>query len=805
MMLTFASDVAQDLRYGLRLIRRTPGLSAIAIGTVAVAIASNTAIFSLVNALFFKPVGIADAGRVVRVYPGESGMSLPNLVDVRERSTTFADLVAQRSVTAALMSGQAPTRVRAGIVTSNYFSTLGVAALTGRPFLPSDVRTDLVVLGETFWRTRFAADAAILGKTIALDGRQSEVIGVMPRSFRGLVPPGFAFDVWLPIDSREREGRVVKDRSAAQFEVFGRLKPSIDAEAAAAETRLLMQALATEHPEVSLRASATEVFAVTGVGLFRGLGKTLLPVFAFLALLTIIAGCVLLIGCANVAGLLIGRAVSRRRELAVRLAIGAGRGRVIRQLVTESAVLAIVGGVAGMVLTLWITAFLPTLLGRLPFQLDLDIGLDRRVLAYAVVLTACAALLSGLVPARRASRTVVLTALKDESGGPGPHRLRHALVIGQVLLCSMLLAWSLLFARSLRNIANVDPGFDSSQVLIANLSLDDSQTNRSAAILDDIQNRAAALPGVDSTGMVFALPLSLYGRQEYGVQRADAGASPEALRVMGNTVTPGYFATLRIPLKAGRDFTSRDDERSPGVLIVNETAARRFWNGDAIGRSVRVPKRDEMVEVEVVGVVRDSKYWTLGEAIAPTFYLPLQQSPIRDMTLVVRTRDLGATAASLKHELLVLAPTAAGDVKLMTEAVSVAVLPAQIGAVLTTALGVIAVLMAAVGIYGLVSFTVAQRMREIGIRKAVGAQTRDVVKFVLTGSLFRVGAGLAGGLLLGGLAARAFSGFVVGVSTFDAVSSATVAVVVMTSAAVASVIPTLRATRVDPIVTLRAE
>src|SRR4029453_9902757 len=223
------------------------------------------------------------------------------------------------------------------------------------------------------------------------------------------------------------------------------------------------------------------------------------------------------------------------------------------------------------------------------------------------------------------------------------------------------------------------------------------------------------------------------------------------------------------------------------------------------GRGVRVPKRDEMVEVEVVGVVRDSKYWTLGEAIAPTFSLPLQQSPIRDMTLVVRTRDLGATAASLRHELLVLAPTAAGDVKLMTEAVSVAVLPAQIGAVLTTALGAIAVLLAAVGIYGLVSFTVAQRMREIGIRKAVGAQTRDVVKFVLTGSLFRVGAGLAGGLLLGGLAARAFSGFVVGVSTFDAVSSATVAVVVMTSAAVASVIPTLRATRVDPIVTLRAE
>ena len=795
-----ASEFRQDVGFGLRLIARGPGFSAVAILTLAVAIGANTAIFTVVNALVFKPLPVVAPQELMRVHSGESTMSWPNYEDIVRRNEVFIGVAAHRVFSTGLATGDTPLRVMGELTSANYLSLLGVPAAIGRTFTPADSRRDVVVLADHFWHARYAADPAIVGRVLTLAGRPHEVVGVMPRDFRGAVPTGLRPDFWLPVDTAT-PSRALRDRGLPQFEVIGRLRPGVGQKEAAAAMQVVARHMRAELPDLQERFLEVEVFPIQGLGAFQGMASLLLPIFAFLALMTIVSGFVLLIGCANIAGLLIGRAAARRREIAVRLALGAGRSRLVRQLLTESLLLAIIGGAAGVVLAIWLAGGVNEAVSRLPIPVEFDLEIDRLVLAYAFGLTTLTSLVFGLAPARRAARFDVVSSLKDESGGSTGHqRLRRALVVGQVAVCSALLVWSGLFLRSLGRISDVNPGFDASDVLLASVALERDlvEDQRGEQIFVELQQRVRESPGVHSAGMASVVPLALMGNERFSVSVDDDPAGGRR-RVVANRLTPGWFETVRIPLVAGRDFTWDDRAGAPGVVIVNETLARQFWNGIALGKRLTYGRKS----VEVVGIVRDSKYGTLGETIGPTVYQPFRQNYVYMMTLHVRAEDLKATTDVINREMRRLAPDVAVDIETMTEAVSAAVLPAQIGAAGTGVFGMVAMLLSTLGVYGLVSFSVLQRTREIGVRKAIGARTSDIVRLVVGGSAGLSAIGLAIGLGAGALGAVLIGGFIFGVSPMDPATLAGVAVLVMSAALAASAVPALHAARVDPVVTLR--
>jgi predicted permease len=798
-----ASDLAQDLGYGWRLATRTRGFSATAILTLAVAIGGNTAVFSILDALLFKPAPVADPASLVRVFPGESQIAWLNYRDLLARNHVFTDLAASRGL--LLSSGD--DRLVGDAVTANFFTVLGVAAGRGRTILPSDTRADLVVLSDRCWRTRFAADPSIVGRRIPLDGRPFEVLGVMPPSFRGIAPAGLVRDFWTSIDPAAAERRFA-DRTATNFAAIARLAPGVSRQQAAAELAVLAAQIRGEHPEVPETFTAMSLSGFDGVGALRGMRGALLPVFGFVALMALVAGFVLLIGCANIAGLLLSRATMRRREIAVRLALGAGRGRLVRQLMTESLVLAAIGGAGGIVLATWIAGSANRMLAQLPFAFEFDLGLDYRVVAYTIGLSLFTALVFGLSPARRAARIDLVPALKDESTSRASQRLRSVMLVAQVAICSVLLVWGGLFARSLGHVSDIDPGFDPSGVLVADIDLgDQARTDAQRdAIFVGIQQRLSALPGVEATGLAWAVPLALMSNQRYGVFTEADDQQGAARRVMGNSVTPGWLATVRIPLVAGRDFTWDDRDGSPKVAIVNEVAARRFWNGTAVGRQLTIPSRTDTWEtVTVVGVAGNSKYWTLGETIEPLVYLPVRQRMGNGCVLHVRGRDDRAAAEAVRAEVRAHAPGATVEIKPMADAVAVAIMPARVGAIFTTGFGAVAMLLAAMGLYGLVAFTVASRTREFVVRRAIGARSNDIVRLVALGTATLVAIGLALGTALGILGAHALGGFIVGVAPADPLTLAAVAALVILSAAAASALPTWRATRVDPLVAMRTD
>ena len=792
-------EARQDIAFGLRLIVRSPGFAAASIATLAVAIAANTAICAIVNALMFKPLPVAAPDQLARIKAGATEMAWPNYQDIRRSNSVFIDMIAFRRLVLGLATGDRPARLTGQQTSENFFAVLGVAPTLGRTYSPSDSRRDLLVVSDRLWRTRFGGDRSIVGRVLTLGGRPYEVIGIMPAHFRGVDPPGASEDFWFAADTTATDA-IFRDRAEWEFEVAGRLRPGVTRAQATAALTILAQQLRAAHPDIHESFVRVSVFPVQGIRAFEGMVRTLLPVFAFVGVLAVVSGLVLLIGCANIAGLLIGRAAARRHEIALRLALGAGRGRLVRQLLTESLVLAVAGGAAGVLLASWLGASVNARLTSLSFGPVFDLGLDARVLAYAAVLTIATTLVFGLAPARGASRFDVVSSLKDlYAGSTGRQRLRRTLVVGQVAASAALLLWSGLFVRSLAHITDVDPGFDPQGVLLAGVAVERGSEARVQDVLMELQRRVRESPGVQSAGISKIVPLSMRGREEFYVAITEPSGQISPRRVMANALTPGWFATMRIPFVSGRDFTFEDRDGAPRVVIVNETLARQFWNGNALGKRMFQDRQP----VQVIGVVRDSKYFTLGETIAPTVYLPLQQHPSWEVTLHARTADPAATAAVVVREMQRLAPEVAIEIEPMTEAVAVAVLPARIGAAATAAFGVLAIFLSALGVYGLISFAVVQRTREIGVRKALGATTTDIVRVIVGGSARLTVTGLACGLgagLLGGLALR---GFIFGVSPFDMITFVGAAVVVMAAALLASAVPAMAAARVDPMITLR--
>ncbi len=469
-------SIRRDVIAGARLLVRTPGFSATAIATLAVAIGANTAVFAVVNALLFKPTPVARPHELGRVDTGPSLTSWLNYEDIRSRNDAFVDVLASRRATTTLSTSGVPEELNGQFTSVNFFSLLGVPAALGRTYTAADTRSDLVVLSNHVWRVRFGSVPTILGQRLTIGGRPFEVIGVMPRTFRGLAPPGLHPDFWSPVDT-VTPSRSLTDRALFEFDVVGRLKPSTTHEQATAALRVLTTRMRIEHPDLPDSFPQALVVPVEGVEAFRGMSGILMPVFAFLALMAVVSGFVLLIGCANIAGLLVSRATTRQREVAVRLALGAGRRRLIRQLLTESLVLAIVGGSAGLLLTMWLVGAANSAVAFLPVPIEFDLRIDGRVLAYAIGLSTLACVFFGLAPAWSATRLDLVSSLKDEGGSTARQRMRRALLVGQVAMCTALLVWSGLFVNSLRHISAVDPGFDASGVVIASVELERSTTH----------------------------------------------------------------------------------------------------------------------------------------------------------------------------------------------------------------------------------------------------------------------------------------------------------------------------------------
>ena len=793
------TDFGRDIRLGIRLLARCPGFSAVCIATLAVAIGGNTAVFTIVNALLLTPPPVAAPERLALVDTGQSLASWPTYEDIRDRSGMFAGVAAARLTTMNLEVGGATIRLRGQVTSSNYLTVLGVPPERGRTYVADEAASDRVVLAHHLWRQQFGADPEIVGRSVLLGGRRLQVAGVMPPGFRGLAPPGVRLDFWLPVDP-EKERAGLENRLLSQFEIVGRLQPGIGHAAATAALRPMAARLRLEHPELPDSLLRIEAGSVEGVHAFRGMASLVLPVFAFLALLTVVSGFVLVIGCTNIAGLLLGRAAMRQREIAVRLALGSGPGRLLRQLLTESLVLAVAGGVAGLLLAAAIVGGVSAGMARLPTPLHLDLALDQRVLAYVLGLSTATSVFFGLLPARSALRLDLVASLKVESSGsPGRQRLRRLMVAAQVAVCSALVVCSVLFLRSLGRIHGIEPGFDATGIVLYTLELDRGAIGpeRGDQILSEWTQRVAAAPGIQSAAIATVVPLALTGREEFDVSLPSDAAGTRR-RVLANRVTPGWFGTVRIPIVAGRDFAWSDRPGAPGVAIVNETLARQFWNHDAVGQRLLYGDRS----LQIVGVARDSKYRTLGEITRPLIYLPLRQEYSHFVTLHARATDPRAAARLIASELQRVLPGAEVEAQSMTDAVAVAVLPARIGAMVTGVFAAIAVALAAFGVYALVSFSVLQRRREIGIRRAIGATGTDIVRLVLRQNARLMGVGLVAGGVGGALGGTVLRGFLAGVGPADPLAFIAVAIVVGGSALAASVVPAVRATRADPVAAL---
>src|SRR5262245_14472494 len=810
------ADLWQDLRYGARMLMKQPGFTTIAALTLALGIGANTAIFSVVNSVLLRPLAVAEPERLMRI--GRQ-TSFPNYRDLAEGNEAFSAVAAHSVGQFNLGEGDAMSRVMGELVTGNYFPTLGVPAALGRAF---GTETDgapgahpVAVISHGLWRRRFGAEAGLVGQTIVLNGRQFTVVGVMPEGFHGTWPLGWAPEIWAPVTMQpqilpgaDRFG----DRGNAWLEVFGRMKPGVSPAQAQSAVSLGAKRLAEAYPKENRGLERIEVYPLSEV---RGADFIrVIPVF--LGLVTVIAGLVLLIACANVANLLLARAVRRRQEVAIRLALGASRWRLIRQLLTESVLLALAGGGAGCLLAAWLTGLLRSIHPPTPVPIEISATLDVRALGFTLAVSVLSGLLFGLAPAWYASKLDLVPMLKDDrrTGGGRTARfsLRNLLVVSQVAVSLVLLICAGLFIRSLGRAQSLDPGFETERALTVPLNLESVGYDeaRGRLFYQRLLDQVESAPGVQSASLAQHIPLTL-SRNSYvvAVEGYDAKGS-ERLGVDSNTVGPRYFETMGIPIIAGREFNRQDGPGAPLVVIINEMMARRFWSGPqpALGRRLRFTGRDNTFTpyYEVVGVAKDSKYGSPGEEPKSYLYLSTLQDYGRSRVLHARTMgDPNLLRRAVRDSILALDKGLLVEVATMRENLVIAFLPARVAAWLLGLFGLLGLSLAVVGIYGVISYSVSQRTGEIGLRMALGAESRDILRLVIGKgmSLTLIGVGLGGAVSLA--LTRFLSSLLVGVSATDPLTFLAVPLLLTSIALLAALIPARRATKVDPMIALRCE
>ena len=811
------SALLQDLRYALRGLSRSPAFTAVAVLTLALGVGANTAIFSVVNAVLVRPIpGLADPGRLVWVTHTEEGrprrVSYPDFLDDRDHSGVFAGIAALDQTPVHVSGSGEAERVEAQFASGDFFSVLGVVPALGRGFTADDerARRPLAMISWAYWQKRFQGDPRAVGSTLVVNGRPWTVVGVAPAHFVGLdiekLPALFLpLETWLDSSGR---GEELGSRGSSHFRVIARLSPGVGRAQAAATVAAIARRAAPERPKFVKDLAAT-VEPLRGWVPPGHMGE-MLPMAAVGLAAT---GLVLLIASANVASLLVGRAARRRREIGIRVALGASRGRVLRQLLTESVVLAGLGALAGVLFATW---SLDLLLSRFDVPAGLQATLDGHVLAYALGAAVATGLLFGLAPAWNATRPSVLPALREGSGGSdgsGRSRLQAALVVVQVALSLLLLACAGLFLRSLGKAAVAPVGFDrASAEAVAALSFDlqtQGYSAESALVFErELLARAATLPGTRGAALAQTLPL---GNRAIGDSLAPEGTQPdegEGGVVFLNNVSPGFFATIGIPLVAGRDFTGEDRPGSPEVAIVNESLARRFWPGQSpIGKRL-VSGASHSQTFEVVGVARDGKYLSLTEESRPFAYFPILQGGARYDETILLVR--GSTGLSVAPDVRALVRTLdpalpVFQARTLADALAQNMADRRQGTLLVAAFGVLALALAAVGLYGVIAFAVGERRREIGIRMALGASHRDVVGLFVGRGARLAGVGVAIGLVLAAAVTRVLSSFLFGVTPMDVTTLGGVSLLLLGVAIVASGFPARRAAAIDPAIALRQD
>ena len=808
-----------DLKFALRQLLKNPGFAAVAVLTLALGIGANTAIFSMFKAVALRPLGAVrnpqELVTVTMLTPDDRKVtfSYPDYRDFRDGNGVFADLAASCAAPLSLSANENAERIWGEFVSGDYFQVLGVGTTLGRLLGPDDDRVagghPVAVISHALWQRRFGGTADIVGKTILLNSQPFTVVGVTAREFRGSVV-GMALDLFVPVMMVDQlkpfagmTGDLLTEGGAQWLVPQGRLRRGIPLQQANAAVQVLAKSLATRNPDGNRdwRMLVLPLWKSP----FGGQGF-LLPLFSGLMVVT---GIVLLIGCANVASMLIARAVRRQREMAIRLALGAGRRRLTRQLLTESLLLAMLGGLAGLPVGFGIKDFLTGINPPTPFPLRLDASFDPLVLGFTGLVALFSAVAFGLAPALQATRPALANALRADTQAAGRRRswLRHSLVAGQVALSLPLLIASGLIVRSLLNAQRLDPGFDAKNLLLVSLDLNlgGYDETRGQVFFREAVERIQALPGVQSVSLARMLPLSVLGGVSSSVNIE--GYQPQTAEQTIfhlNFVGPGYFRNLRLPVREGREFGPQDNQTATPVVIINERMARRFWPGQsALGKRIETQGR----WWEVIGVVRDLKYVSLTESPQPYFYLAHAQTYQPEMTMHIRTTsEVSTIQPAVRAELRALdGNLPMVKVWTMTEHLVFSRSLHDLAAKCLSASGAVALLLAATGLFGLVNYLVNQRTREIGVRIALGATANDLLKLVLRQGTNLVFIGGAIGLLASFGLTRALSGLLVGVQATDLFTFLAASALLLGVALLACWLPARRATRIDPMEALRCE
>jgi len=816
--------IAQDLRFGLRLLIRNPGYTAVAALSIGLGIGVNTMTFSGVNSVLLKPIPVEDAARVVSVFTADAGaganlgaaMSRLNFLDFREKNAVFSGMTSVMGLPLALSeTGAQPETIQAQLVTGDFFDVLGVKAVAGRTFRPDEDRTPgthlVAVLSYDGWQRYFAGDPAVVGKTITLNRQLFTVVGVAPQGFRGINV--FARPVvWLPTMCHQQVltgflEENFESRRGLVWQVVARLKPGVSVEQARANMTTLASQLEQEYPTDN-RGRTVRVLTLSEARRGPNGGNVLLAV----GMLMTIVGLVLLVACSNVANLLLARASTRRREIALRLALGATRARIVRQLLVESLALAAVGGLLALPLSYWGQQLL--LAARPPFlPADiLDTTPDWRVLLFTTGATLVTGLLFGLVPALRASRPNLVTEIKEGTADPGGSEylfsLRNLLVLAQVALSLIALVVAGLFVRSLNRTMEIDPGFDVAQLATMNVELGTSGYDeaRGREFQRTMIERATSVAGVQSAALASFAPLIGGGfSRTVFLAGQDTKDPRNGKLVQIQTVSDSYFRTMGIRLLKGRNFAASDLPSVPRVAVINETMAKRFWPGrDPIGQRYSYFGVD--TPVEVVGIAADSDYNAVGEDRIPFIYEPLSQMYESGVTLIVRADRPAAVLGTVRGEMSRLdRQLPIQFVVTMSDAFSQSLFVQRFGAGLLGAFGGLALLLSVVGVYGVMAYSVSRRTRELGIRIALGAPRGALIQSVLRHAARLAVVGALVGIVAALLLARLIGGLLYGVGAADPLTFIAVPAALVIAALAASYLPARRAAAVDPLVALRNE
>lgn len=804
--LTLDADLVHDVRHGLRMLWKSPGFTVSAVFILAVGIGSTVAVLTLLDTLMFRPLPYDESSRIVTLWQqraagsGEREDVAPaNFLDWRERAQSFSHLAAAVPYSYDATGGAEPLTLFAAQVTDGFWNAVGMPPALGRAFLPEEhVRgaRRVVIISHRMWQQRLSGNPAAIGTTLSMDGEAYTVVGILPPGFAPqLLPRPDALDVFTPKVVQEHEKRT---RGSAWWNVVGRLKPGVTIEQAQAELARISAELAAEHPRTNTGVTAVAVPLREHL-----MGDVQAPLLVMLGAVVLVLG----IGCANVASLLLARGMSRAREFAIRSAMGAGRGRLVRQLVTESLLLSGIAAAAGIALAHWAVQLIVSLAPGGVLRLQ-EASIDGRALVLAAVLTTLTAVAFGLLPALQFSRPE-RDAMRDRTGSAPRRTFRRGLVAAEVAFALVLLTGAGLLIRSFDRLTSVDPGFSPADVVSLQVFAHDRHPtdDQVRAFFTATLDRLRALPGVASVGAVSAMPFAMANIDvKSPLEVVGRPTSPDQPVTYVTVATPGYFRTLSIPLRAGRLLDDRDTSRTSTVAVISEALRRREWpSGDPVGERLAVQWEGQRLEAEIVGVVSQIRHDSLDSAARPEVFFALDQVPFASITYVVRgSGEPGALIKAAQREIWAVDPLQTFyDTASVEGLLDASVVRQRFSMTLMSAFALVALILCAIGIYGVISFTTTQRTREIGVRMALGADASAIQRMVLREGAMVVGAGVVAGLAGAMIAARFIQAMLFETAPGDPLTVGAVSVLIAVVGLAASYIPARRATRVEPVAALR--